>query len=196
MITSSAVLVLALAHVAGQWEESFVASQPQVERVAPAMTLQPGQRTAWSSMLRNNWLIGLSFAVIILGPLLMFAPHTPLWLLAVVVIVGLGTLALSSIRVSAGTDGLSVRYGYLPWPSTTIDLHQIKEASVIDVDPVAWGGWGYRGTLTFMHQAAVVLRSGPGIRLDLVDGRVFVVTIDDPATPVALINGELSRIPA
>jgi hypothetical protein len=56
-----------------------------------------------------------------------------------------------------------------------------------------WGGWGYRGSLKLMKQAAVVLRAGPGLRLDMTGGRVFVVTIDDPGTAAALLNTEAGR---
>ncbi len=66
-------------------------------------------------------------------------------------------------------------------------------ASVIDVRPMQWGGWGYRGSLKLMRKAAVVHRAGPGIRLDLTDGRVFVVTLDNPEVPVALLNTEAGR---
>ena len=47
-----------------------------------------------------------------------------------------------------------------------------------------------------MKRAAVVLRAGPGIRLDLHDGKVFVVTIDDPDIPARLLNAEASRLEA
>jgi len=73
-------------------------------------------------------------------------------------------------------------------------VNRIESASVIDVRPMEWGGWGYRGMLTLMRQAAVVLRAGPGIRVDLADGRVFVVTVDDPETGVALLNAEIARL--
>ena len=44
-----------------------------------------------------------------------------------------------------------------------------------------------------MRQAAVVLRKGPGLRLDLVGGRVFVVTVDGPEVPASLLNAEVAR---
>lgn len=47
-----------------------------------------------------------------------------------------------------------------------------------------------------MRQAAIVHRAGPGIRLDLADGKVFVVTVDNPETPVALLNAKVNRLPA
>ena len=71
------------------------------------------------------------------------------------------------------------------WSKTTVH---------IDVRPTEWGGWGYRGSPTLMKRAAVVLRAGPGIRLDLHDGKVFVVTIDNPEIPARLLNTEASRL--
>ena len=40
----------------------------------------------------------------------------------------------------------------------------------------------------------MVLRAGPGIRLDLRNGKVFAVTIDDPDDPVRLLNAEIARL--
>jgi hypothetical protein len=37
-------------------------------------------------------------------------------------------------------------------------------------------------------RSAVVLHSGPAIVLELADGRRFAVTVDDPETPVALLD--------
>ena len=44
-----------------------------------------------------------------------------------------------------------------------------------------------------MKRAAVVLRAGPGLRLDLKDGKIFAITIDNPETPAQLLNTETSR---
>ena len=46
---------------------------------------------------------------------------------------------------------------------------------------------GVSGAVTY---AAVVHRAGPGIRLDLNDGRIFVVTVHDPEAPAALHGAE------
>lgn len=55
--------------------------------------------------------------------------------------------------------------------------------------------WVGRGNLHLFHRAALVLRAGAGLRLDLHDGGVFVVTIDQPDQPAALLNDEIVRIP-
>jgi hypothetical protein len=51
-----------------------------------------------------------------------------------------------------------------------------------EVDPRRYGGWGYRGSLRLYRRAALNLRKGAGLRLELHDGRVFVVTVDDADT--------------
>ena len=92
-------------------------------------------------------------------------------------------------------ERLHVAYGRLPWPRTHIAVEDIESASVVDIRPMEWGGWGYRGSLKLMQRAAVVHRAGPGIRVDLRNGKVFAVTIDDPETAVAVLNAEAARIP-
>ncbi len=160
---------------------------------APIMDLAPGQKAFWNSTLSSRWLALLSAGIVAVGVGLLFVPDLPILVAGLLVLAGLLAFALSSIHVTADAAGLHVKYGVLPWPSTHIDVDQIETASVIDVRPTEWGGWGYRGTLKFLRQAAVVLRAGPGIRLDLNDGRVFVVTVDNPEPGVALLNGELAR---
>lgn len=194
---SSIILAVVLANLGAQQAIALAhSSRPAQMPVSTTMQLAPGQRAVWSSTLSSKWLLIPAIAVLVLGPFVMLAPDAPAWLLGVLVLAGVACLSLASIRVTADGRGLSVKYGVLPWPKTQIGVDRIESASVIDVRPMEWGGWGYRGTLTLMRQAAVVLRAGPGIRVDLSDGRVFVVTIDDPETPVALLNAEIARAAA
>ncbi|MFT7475260.1 MAG: hypothetical protein ACI81L_002198 [Verrucomicrobiales bacterium] len=183
------VLVLVLATLGAEFVTNLIRrSEPIVERVAPVMELESGQRAVWSSTLSSKWMLIPALGILLFGPLFMFVPEASPAILAAIVIAGVALLSLASIRVRADSAGLHVNYGVLPWPTTSIAMDRIDQASIIDVRPMEWGGWGYRGTLKLMKQAAVVLRAGPGIRLDLTDGRIFVVTIDDPEDAVALLN--------
>lgn len=195
-VATLVVTAIALARIAAQQAALFAQRRsPNFPTPGPAMRLEPAQRVVWSASLSSKWLALVAVAVIFMGPLSMLAPDAPLWLLGVLVLAGVACMSLASIHVTADARGLTVKYGVLPWPATNIAVDRIASASVIDVRPTEWGGWGYRGTLTLMRQAAVVLRAGPGIRVDLVDGRVFVVTVDNPETGVALINAEVARVP-
>jgi hypothetical protein len=60
---------------------------------------------------------------------------------------------------------------------------------VIEVRPVQWGGWGYRGSVRVFKKAAVVLRKGPGLRLRLRNGAQFAVTVPGAEPAAALLNG-------
>jgi hypothetical protein len=58
-----------------------------------------------------------------------------------------------------------------------------------------WGGWGYRGSRRLFRKAAVVLRAGPALRLDLADDTQLVVTVDDAESGAGLLNDLLAREP-
>lgn len=101
----------------------------------------------------------------------------------VIAVAGLFVLALVEIRVELTAEALRIRYsGPLRWPSQSIRHADVATTEAIDVDPKRYGGWGYRGSLRLFRRAALNLRKGPGLRLELHDGRVFVVTVDDAAT--------------
>jgi hypothetical protein len=61
-----------------------------------------------------------------------------------------------------------------------INRRDIETAEVVDVRPVRWGGWGYRGSRLLFGRAALVIRGGPGLRVVTKKGKAFTVTVDDP----------------
>ena len=160
----------------------------------PAMDLAPGEGAFWSSTLSARWplLLGLATLLVALG----LTGLTELWIAVVLLLPAIAITTFSRIRVTADRSGLTVRYGFLGWPRTSVPIRHIATSRAIDVRPTDWGGWGYRGNLTLIKRAAVVGRAGPGLRLDLHDGKVFVVTIDDPHCPARLLNAEASRLAA
>ena len=157
-----------------------------------AMNLAPGERAFWTSTLSARWplLLGLATLLVALG----LTQLTELWIAMVLLLPAIAITTFSRIRVAADNSGLHVRYGFFGWPRTSVPIRRIATAQAIDIRPTDWGGWGYRGSLTLMKRAAVVLRAGPGIRVDLHDGKVFAVTIDDPNNPARLLNAEVSRL--
>ena len=160
----------------------------------PTMDLAAGERAFWSSTLSAKWPLSASLAVLMLTLVLtqLAAP----WIVMCGLLTALVVAAFSRIRVTVDHSGLRVRYGFFGWPHTSIPIRRIATAHAIEVRPADWGGWGYRGSLTLLKRAAVVLRAGPGIRVDLHDGRVFAVTIDNPESPALLLNAEVSRLTA
>ena len=113
---------------------------------------------------------------------------TELMVGVVMVVSALAIMAFGSIRVATNQRGLTVFYTPLAWPRTQVPLERIVAAEAIDVSPMKHGGWGYRGSLKLFGMAAVVLRKGEGIRLELDNGKLFVVTVDDADTGAGVLN--------
>jgi hypothetical protein len=115
---------------------------------------------------------------------------------AALLLAGVATLPFISIRVVVDGDGVRVIYWRLPWPASRIPLARITGASVIDLRPLKWGGWGYRGSLRLFRKAAVVLRAGEALRLDLVGHGLFVITVDGAADGAGWLTGHLGSAAA
>ncbi len=164
----------------------------KTEAPPAAMELAPGERVFWSATLSARWPLVLGLAILLVGLVLLLI--TELWIGLVMLGISILMSFFGRIRVTADQSGLVVRYGFLGWPRRSIPIRRIASVRAVDIRPTEWGGWGYRGSLAIMRRAAVVLRAGPGIRLDLRGGKVFAVTIDDPDDPVRLLNAEISRL--
>ena len=117
------------------------------------------------------------------------APRWVGWLLvAVALVVGVFGYLLSSLALRVQDERIVVAYGPFGWPRRVIGLGEIREVSTGQIEPMEWGGWGYRW-IPWAHASAAVIRRGPGVILGLEDGRRFVVTVDD-AVAAAVAIGE------
>ena len=167
----------------------------QVERLPkpemPPTGSVPAVGRAWDSTLTVWWPLAVSLPGLVAGGVI--AQLVNLWIGFVLMAGALAVAALCRIRVSVDGSGLAVRYGLFGWPRTSVPLDRMVEVHAIDVRPQEWCGWGYRGSLKLTKRAAVVLRAGPGLRIDLRDGRVFAVTVDDPHAAAQILNAEIAR---
>lgn len=140
----------------------------------------------WAGTCRSRFAIPTAVAVVGAGALAAIANPVVGGFVAAA---GLAVLPLVSVTVEVTPEVLRCRFaGPGGWPTVSIPVAEIEGAEVIDVRPLRYGGWGYRGSLRLFRRAAVTLRSGPGLRLALTGGRVFVVTVDGP-------QGALAHLP-
>ena len=166
---------------------SPVGVQPPAQAVAP-LDLAPTERAAWSTTLRAPLILALTAASAVLIAVVAAVGAAPIWPLAVVpVLIG---LVFGRIRVTADRRGQRLVAGLLAVPLKTIPLTGIAGVEVTEIEPLEWGGWGYRVT---PGRAALVLRRGPGLVVHQTNGRRFAVTLDDPRTPAALLTALQSR---
>jgi len=153
----------------------------------PSRVLHPGEHPVWERHLVSVVLTALTLSMVVVGLALI-----PIVLVAAVIVLvtSLCCAPLSSITTVVDEQGLLVRFGPFGFPHKRIPLAEIAAVRADHIDPIEWGGWGYR---VAPGRSAAVLRGGPGIVVDLVDGRRFAVTIDDPEEGVALLTAYLHR---
>lgn len=153
-----------------------------------AVTLGPGEHPAWSDHLTSK---ALATPAVVLAA---FAFGTVLFLpwLGIVLLVSAAACAVfASISVVVDGSGLTIRYGPLGWPVQRIPLADITRVEAIELEPLEWGGWGYR---MVPGKTAVVLRRGPAIVVTRAsNGKQFGVTVDDAATGAALLEAYRTR---
>lgn len=156
----------------------------------PQMQLAPGEQAAWSQSLHSSMFLGLAIALLIAGGVqLAFGLLPSGTLIAVAAVV---VAAFASIRCTADVRGLRVcLLGRVP--IKRIRLDRMASVSAETIDPLQWGGWGYR---VMPGRSALVLRSGPGLVVQTTDGHTFAVTLPDPKTPAALLNALRARVHA
>ncbi len=155
----------------------------------PSFDVAPSERLAWVGHGRTRYNLSGAIAMALVGVVLLFVSSPPAGEIALLVAVLLGELSV--VRVVVGANGVRVS-APLGFPAVRFRLDEIDGAEAIDVHPMEWGGWGYRGSVRLFKRAAWVLRAGTGMRLDLRGGRVFLVTVDDADEAVAVLNGLLA----
>ena len=94
-------------------------------------------------------------------------------------------LAFARLRISVDWRGLKVVTWILGIPLKTIPLSEIESVRTDALEPMHWGGWGYR----FMPgRSAIILRTGPGVIVNLTNGKQFALSLNAPETPAALLS--------
>ena len=118
-----------------------------------------------------------------------FTTDVAVWPAAIVLaIAALVVLVFRRIVVTVDRSDLVVRYASPVSFRHRIARRDIETAEVVDVRPVKWGGWGYRGSRLLFGRAALVIRGGPGLRVVTKKGKAFTVTVDEPEGAVAALG--------
>lgn len=140
---------------------------------------------AWTGTCRSRGLVvmGLGAGLVLAGAavILLVAAGQRLAgaiLLAAAIVVAVAAAWTARLRVDVTSTAFLVAWGPFGRPRKRIVWDRVAAVSALQVEPRSWGGWGYRW-VPWAHASAAVVRRGPGIRLELEDGRTFVVTVDD-----------------
>jgi hypothetical protein len=158
-----------------------------------------GMIPSWSGSAQNGWMPLVMVLLLGQGAVMsLFTGDTPgaapyLNLVHVLVLALLELFAKVSVDIDQ--QEIRIRYGYIGWLTQRVTLARVHTARAFQLRPMEHGGWGYRGSVRFFGRAAVVVRGGPALALELTDGKRLAVTVDDADTAADVINGILSRRP-
>lgn len=154
---------------------------------------------SWSGSAQNGWmplvmvlLLGQGAVVsLFMGDAAGAAPYLNLVHVLVLALLEL----FAKVSVDVDQREVRIRYGYIGWLTQRLALDRVVTASAFVLRPIEHGGWGYRGSVRFFGRAAVVVRGGPALALELADGKRLSITVDDADTAAQVINGIVSRRP-
>jgi hypothetical protein len=94
------------------------------------------------------------------------------------------------VRVVQMGDGraLEVVYGPGGFVRQVFEPQEVEAAYARHLSFAEMGGWGYRGSLRLLRQAALVTRRGDALEVQLTHKRRFIVTVDEPADFVSALT--------
>ena len=162
--------------------------RPETASVSPpsgdVIKVEPGERVTWIGHASNRWLLAIAMALALSGAALLLVA----WVIAVpLLLTGMfGLLAFHSVVTRVDSRGVHVSLGSLGWPRLNVAINDVEYATAVQIDPLRWGGWGYRLS---SRGPAVVVRRGPGLLLERRTQPPFAVTVDDADEAAAVVNG-------
>ena len=175
------------------------ASRPVDVRDAQQITpvrLAPGERIAWTRSLWS-WLFVITAAVMLVVVVLWLPLFTSEggagslgFAFVVSVLALLLVVALCAFRVTIDHRGLRVTSLVLGIPIKRISLADIEAVEAAELEPMSWGGWGYR---VMPGRSAIILRRGPGLVLTRRDQKQFAITLDEPEEPAGILLGLMAN---
>jgi hypothetical protein len=154
----------------------------------PAVPLGSTEQVSWSRRVGSIRLALLGTALMAAGPVLGVAVRPAAGL--VTAAAGIAVVLFSSARVVVDGRGLTVALGPFGRPHLRIPAEDITSATVADISPIEFGGWGYR---IVPGGRGVIVRSGPALVVTRRSGTRFTVTVDDPQTAAGVLVAIANR---
>lgn len=148
-------------------------------------TVYTGRSTNWPAIILTTALV-VPLAVMAVageGSWTAIGLLIPLGIVVATAIVNL--LTATSVRATAGPNGVTINFGVFGWPRFRYPIQRIQLAEAITIPSSQWA-WGIywsprRGLM-------LTLRTGPALRLILTNGRTVTISTPEPEAAVIAIH--------
>jgi hypothetical protein len=141
----------------------------------------------------TNWLMIVLTTALLVPLVVMAVEGTGSWkapgiLIPLGIVVGtavVNLLTATSVRATAGPNGVTVSFGVFGWPRFRYTIDRIERAEAITVPSSQWAWgiyWWPRNGLM------LTLRAGPALQLTLTNGRKVTVSTPDPEAAADAID--------
>lgn len=158
-------------------------------RRAPRESLRSGEKVAYFGGQSGSPALLGSVTAIILGSTILVA-FVYWWAVAITIVAGIIAIPLIAyLRVRIDENAVTWAFGF-GLPKGSIALKEIESVEVIDINPMEFGGWGYRIT---GNTTGLIVRGGPGIRLNRTTGRSVVISLAEPDEASETLRQLLAR---
>lgn len=161
--------------------------------VAEPIDLAPSDRVSWFGRAVTSRAVGTVLAGVVLLVLVLMLALQEWWLLIVLGLLLLVLPAVSVFQVTVDRSGLAWRSA-LGWPRGRVAIGDVVGATVVQVRPGDYGGYGFRSV-----PGATGLITRPGEALSVIHRRGaapaerrLVITVDDALTAASVLE-ELRR---
>jgi hypothetical protein len=155
-------------------------------------TLNSGRSTNWP-------MIWLSTALLV--PLVAMAKGSNGWwtaagvalpLLVAIAAAMVNLLTATSVRTTAGPNGVTVHFGVFGWPRFRYSIQRIQHVEAVEIPSSQWA-WGMywsprRGLM-------LTIRTGPALRVMLTNGRKVTISTSQPEVAVQAIDHARRGVP-
>jgi hypothetical protein len=92
----------------------------------------------------------------------------------------------TSLRVTTGPHGVHIRCGVFGWPRFTYRHERIASTEIVTVS--IWQSWNSGINWSPRAGWTFALRSGPAVRLTLLNGRLVTFGVSDPQLAIAALT--------
>ena len=136
----------------------FVTPEQYQPRTRPT---RDGERVVWVGGASSRRLLVLALVLAVSALPLWFA----MWPAALATLVAAAAMGWAyAVTARVDDEEVTVSWGPALWPRIRVPLGEIAGATAEEIEPLRWGGWGYRRT---PKGRAAVVRRGPGLVLTL-----------------------------